>query len=72
KEVRKVSYTFNGLKASDRKGTHSIFISKDMDAENTLDNSNAVVPTEKAIRVSGNVFEVELAPQSFNLYSIKL
>lgn len=72
KEVRKVSYSFNGLKAADRKGTHTLFISTDMDAENTLDNPNAVVPTEKTISVSGNKFEVELAPQSFNLYTIKL
>ena len=71
-EVRKVSYTFNGLKATNRKGTHTIFISKDMDAENTLDKPNAVVPVEKAIIVTGNVFEVDLAPQSFNLYTIKL
>jgi alpha-L-arabinofuranosidase len=72
KEVRKVSYSFNGLKAAERKGTHTILISKGIDAENTLDNPNAVVPTENNIIVSGNKLEVELAPQSFNLYTIKL
>jgi len=72
KEARKITYTINGLKASERKGTQTIFVSSDMDAENTLDKPDNVVPTEKEIRISGNKLEVELAPQSFNLYTIKL
>ena len=72
KEARKIAYTINGLKASERKGTQTIFVSSDMDAENTLDKPDNVVPTEKEIRISGNKLEVELAPQSFNLYTIKL
>jgi len=72
KEPCKVVYTINGLKASERKGTQTIFVSTDMDAENTLDKPDNVIPTEKEIRISGNKLEVELAPQSFNLYTIKL
>jgi len=72
KEPRKVVYTITGLKASERKGTQTIFVSSDMDAENTLDKPDNVVPTEKEIRISGNKLEVDLAPQSFNLYTIKL
>jgi len=71
-EVRKVSYTFNGLKKAERIGTYTIFKSKNMEAENTLENPAAVVPTVKEIRTSGNTFDIELAPQSFNLITINL
>ena len=71
-ETRKVTYTFNGLKAAERIGTHIIFVSDNLNAENTLEKPNSVVPAEKEIRLSGNTFEAELAPQSFNLYTIKL
>jgi len=71
-ETRKVTYTFNGLKAAERIGTHIIFVSDNLNAENTLEKPNSVVPAEKEIRLSGNTFETELAPQSFNLYTIKL
>jgi alpha-L-arabinofuranosidase len=43
-----------------------------MDTENTLEKPEAIVPTEKAISISGNTLEMELAPQSFNVYTIKL
>ena len=71
-ETRKVTYTFNGLKAAERIGTHIIFVSDNLNAENTLEKPKSVVPAEKEIRLSGNTFEAELAPQSFNLYTIKL
>ena len=70
--VKKVSYTFNGLKASERKATQTILKSDNPDQENTLDNPTAVVPTVKEITVSGNTLEVELAPKSFSVYVIKL
>jgi len=69
---KKVTYTFNGLKKAERKGTHTILKSDNLDQENTLENPNAVVPTTKEINVSGSTFDVELAPKSFNLYTIKL
>jgi len=72
KEARKVTYRFNGLKPGERKGTQTILISGDMDTENTLEKPEAIVPTEKAISISGNTLETELAPQSFNVYTIKL
>jgi len=71
-EVRKATYTFNGLKKAERVGSHIVLISKNMDAENTLDNPTVVVPVEKEIKISGNTIDVELAPQSFNLITIKL
>jgi alpha-L-arabinofuranosidase len=71
-ETRKVVYTFNGLKKGDRTGTHTILISKNMDDENTLDNPTTIIPTEKQIKSTGNTFETELAPHSFNLYTFQL
>ena len=71
-EARTVSYTFNGLKAAVRKGTCTHFVSKNVDAENTLDNPDTVVPTTEEISVSGNVLNAVLAPQSFSLFTIQL
>jgi len=70
--AKKISYSFNGLKVAERNGTQTTLKSENPDQENTLDNPNAVVPTTKDIKVSGNTLEVELAPKSFNLYTIKL
>lgn len=69
---KKVTYRLNGLKASDRKGTQTVLKSDNPDQENTLDNPNAVVPVTTEIKVTGNTLEVELAPKSFNLFTVKL
>ena len=71
-EARKVVYTLNGLKKAERVGTYTIFKSGNMEAENTLENPTTVVPMEKEIKTSGNKVEIELAPYSFNLVTIKL
>ena len=70
--TRKVNYILNGLKPAERKGYHTIFSSNDLTAENTLDNPTNLLPIESEIKVIGNSMEVELIPQSFNLYRIKL
>ncbi len=71
-ETKKVNYTFNGLKKGERKGTHIILKSDNLDVENTLDNPFAVIPVTNDINITDNVLNVELAPKSFNLYVIKL
>lgn len=71
-ETKKVNYTFNGLKKGERKGTHTILKSDNLDIENTLDNPFAVIPVTNDINITDNVLNVELAPKSFNLYVIKL
>jgi len=71
-ENRKVIYTLNGLKPAERNAIHILFASNEPDAENTLDKPANVVPTENEMKVSGNILEVELAPQSFHVYKIKL
>jgi alpha-L-arabinofuranosidase len=70
--VKKVVYTFNGLTKEERKGIHILLKSDNMDLENTLDQPDAVVPSTNEITVSGNTFEADLAPESFNLYVIKI
>ena len=70
--AKKVSYSFTGLKAAERKGTHTILKSDVMEEENTLDNPTAVVPVTKDITVSGNTLDVELASKSFSVYIVQL
>lgn len=71
-ESKNVSYTFDGLKPAQRKGTHIILKSADLDIENTLDKPDAVVPVSTEISLNGNTFDVQLQPKSFNVYVIKL
>ena len=70
--AQKVTYTFNGLKAAERTGNQTVLKSENQDVENTLDNPNAVIPVTKDLKISGNTLELDLAPKSFNLYTIKL
>ena len=71
-EKRTVNYVLNGLKPAERKVIHTLLISGNQDAENTLDNPNAIIPTENELKISGNTLQTELAPQSFHVYRIKL
>lgn len=70
--AKKINYSFNGLKAAERNGTQTTLKSENLDQENTLDNPNAVVPTTNEIKMTGNTLEVELAPKSFSLFTLKL
>ena len=70
--AKKVTYIFNGLKTADRKGTQTVLKSDNPDQENTLNNPNAVVPAIREIQITGNTLEVELAPKSFDLFTIRL
>ncbi len=70
--AKKVNYSFKGLKAAERKGTHTVLTAEDQDLENTLDLPDAILPVTQSINVTGSSLEVELAPKSFNLYVIKL
>ncbi len=70
--AKKVSYTFHGLKPAERTGSSTVLTSNNADIENTLDHPNAVVPIVNPVTVSGNIYAVELAPKSFNLFKINL
>lgn len=71
-EVKKVNFTFKGLKEAARKGTLTTLAASNLDVENTLEQPNAVVPVEMPISISGNVLKAELAPQTFSVYVILL
>lgn len=71
-EKRNVKYVLNGLKAAERNVIHILFVSKDQDAENTLDNPTNIIPVESEMKLTGNTLEAELIPQSFHVYRIKL
>lgn len=71
-EKRNVKYVLNGLKAAERNVIHILFVSKNQDAENTLDNPTNIIPTESEMKLTGNTLEAELMPQSFHVYRIKL
>lgn len=45
--------------------------STDMKLENTVDNPNAVKPTEKPVNVTGNVLDVQIPASSFQVYILK-
>lgn len=45
--------------------------STDMKLENTVDNPNAVKPTEKTIAVTGNTLDVSIPASSFQVYILK-
>jgi alpha-L-arabinofuranosidase len=70
--VKAVTYTFNGLKATNRKALQTVLKSDSLNLENTLENPNAIVPITKEISVFGNTLTIELAPKSFSLYTIQL
>lgn len=72
KESKQVVYTFTGMKKGDRNGTHTIMQSDDMDIENTRENPQAVIPVETSFSMSDNTLELELKPQTFNMYKIQL
>jgi alpha-N-arabinofuranosidase len=69
---KKITFSFNGLKPGERKGTVTVLKSDNPDLENTLDNPFAVVPEVKNISVKGTKLETELAPKSFCLFTIQL
>lgn len=71
-ESRQVTYTLNGLKAGERTGTHTLFMSPDPDVENTLDEPFKIIPVENQMSISGNELAAELKPMSFNMYRIQL
>lgn len=72
KESKQVVYTFTGMKKGERSGTHTIMQSDDMDIENTRENPKAVIPVESSFSMSDNTLELEVKPQTFNMYRIQL
>ena len=69
---KSVTYHLKGLKNQERKAIKTVLKSPNLDAENTLDKPETVIPHSEEITVSGNDFELKLAPKAFYLLNIKL
>ena len=69
-----VSLIFNGLqrKESLTSGTVTLLQSDDIYAENSIETPNKIAPVEEKIEVNGNSLSVDVAPNTFALYRIKV
>ena len=44
------------------------FHSDNLDADNTVDNPNVVLPKESSVNIEGNVFNAEIGAKTFAIY----
>ena len=64
-----VTVTFAGWKTKSEVIVQCITLhSDDMDAENTLDNPNKIVPQQSQISLISNVLDVKISPKTFVVY----
>ena len=66
-EEKDITVTFNGLKKLNA-GEVTILHADDIQAENKIDNKNAVVPVTTDAQASGNVLTVKMKANSFAVY----
>ena len=74
KTAQPLSFTFKGLKkkATLSNGTVTTFHSDDLDAENTLDEPEKIVPMESELAVDGTTVNAEIGQMTFAVYKIKM
>lgn len=73
-QTKKINIALTGLK-KDTKSTLDaiIFHNDDLKAENSLENPNQVLPVTKNLgTLDGNVLSVDVEPQTFVIYKVKL
>lgn len=68
-----VRVTFSGLKKNQSlgEGVCITFHSDDLDADNTLDEPNKILPQERPVAVSANVLETSVGAKTFAVYRIQ-
>ena len=67
-----LSLTVNGLKKRIlSEGMHTYLASDDLKAKNVLGEPERIVPRVRPLNMDGNRLQLEIAPQSFNVYRIK-
>lgn len=69
-KAQSISLNFAGLKKKN-KLTHGkciVFHSDNLEADNTVDHPNVVLPKESAVNIESNVFNVELGAKTFAIY----
>lgn len=69
-KAQKLNVEFKGLKKSVQlgEGTCTTLHSDNLDAENTLDNPNLIVPKESKISIENNVLNTEIGAKTFAVY----
>lgn len=67
----KLNFTLKKKQAPLSSGKVIELTSKDMKLENTVENPNAVKPSEKTIAVTGNTLDVSIPAASFQVYILK-
>ena len=72
-KVQAINLEFKGLKKSEKLGEGKLITlhSDNLDAENTLDNPNAIVPKESAVNIEGNTLNTEIGAMTFAVYKFK-
>lgn len=72
-KVQAINLEFKGLKKSEKLGEGKLITlhSDNLDAENTLDNPNAIVPKESAVNIEGNILNTEIGAMTFAVYKFK-
>ena len=66
-EEKDINVTFNGLKKLNP-GKVTLLHADNLQAENKIDNKNAVVPVVSDAQANGNVLNVKMKPNSFVVY----
>ncbi len=65
--MKDITVTFNGLKKLNT-GKVTVLHADDIQAENKIDNKNAVVPVTSDAQANGNVLNVKMKANSFVVY----
>ncbi|NLZ73628.1 MAG: alpha-L-arabinofuranosidase, partial [Bacteroidales bacterium] len=73
-ESQPVKFHFNGLKRNEHLSNGKLITlkSRDLDAENTLDNPNLIVPQERLISIEDDILESEIDAHSFYIYKFNI
>lgn len=71
--AQSLSLKFDGLKKKESLtgGRCISFSSNDLDADNTVENPNQIIPVEKPVSMNGQTLEVEIGAHSFVVYILK-
>ena len=69
-KAQPISLDFKGLKKKNKltNGKCITFHSDNLDADNTVDNPNVVLPKESSVNIEGNVFNAEIGAKTFAIY----
>ncbi len=72
-QAQPLQLTFAGLKKNVKLGNGAciLYQAQNPDADNTIENPNAIVPQESAIAIDGNVLDTTLAPNTFAIYKFQ-